>query len=620
MSRSAKKGRLPEDRNRPRRQNRASKPPASARDMPDPGSPSPARTAGRNVYAPWLICSLLLLAVAVLFGPAVQYDFVNYDDNIAVYENPAIRHGLDADGIHWALTTRHWGLWGPVTWLSYLTDYEIYGLKPWGYHLTNVVLHAATAVLLFLVLWRMTGQLWPCAFVAAVFAIHPLHVEVVAWVSERKGVLSGLFFVLSLGAYLEYVRRPFSFWRYSTVAVFFALSLMSKPILVTLPFVLLLLDYWPLGRTAAIPLRRLIAEKIPWLLLTAAWCFISPWEEGETVIGLEKLPLSARIGNALVSYVAYLEKTFWPTNLAVFYPHPGTSLPTWKPLAALLLLSAVTAFVLLRWRRNPCLPVGWFWYLGMLVPAIGLVQISSHAMADRYMYLPQIGLCFALTWGTLYVVRSWPHRAWACGTAASLALVALFACAQQQTTYWRDGKALWTHAIDATPQSVLAHSNLGMALMQQGEFDEAIKRFEEALRIDPKCEDAQCGLGVTLVRLGRLDEALPHLEEAVKLWPESPGFKSNLGRALTSRANLSAQRGNVDGAIKDLDRAAELEPSKAATHFNLGRAFEMQGRTDQAITQYGRALALAKEQHNESLAKSAMERIRFLQAEIPGQK
>jgi hypothetical protein len=536
MSRSAKKGRMPEDRNRPRRGNRAPKTPASAHDAPDPGGPSAARTAARQVYAPWLICGLLLLAVAVVFGPTVQYDFVNYDDNIAVYENPAIQHGLDAEGIHWALTTRHWGLWGPVTWLSYLTDYEIYGLKPWGYHLTNVVLHAATAVLLFLVLWRMTGRLWPCAFVAAVFAIHPLHVEVVAWVSERKGVLSGLFFVLSLGAYLEYVRRPFSLWRYLTVAVFFALSLMSKPFLVTLPFLLLLLDYWPLGRTAVIPLRRLIVEKIPWLLLTAAWCFISPWEEGETVIGLEKLPLSARIGNALVSYVAYLEKTFWPSNLAAFYPHPGTSLPTWKPLAALLLLLAVTAFVLLRWRRNPCLPVGWLWYLGMLVPAIGLVQIGSHAMADRHMYLPQIGLCLALTWGALYVVRSWPHRAWACGTAASLVLVALLACARQQTDYWRDSKALWTHTIDATPQNVLAHSNLGMALMQRGEFDEAIKRFEEALRIDPKCEDAQCGLGVTLARQGRFDEAVPHLEQAVKLWPESPAFKSNLCRALTSRA------------------------------------------------------------------------------------
>ena len=326
MSRSRKKGRLPEELNRQRQRNGASKTPASGRALRDCDSPSASPAAGRNVYAAWAICSLLLLAVAVVFGPTLQYDFVNYDDNMNVYQNAAIRHGLDADGIHWALTTRQGGLWAPVTWLSYLLDYEIYGLKPWGYHLTNVVLHAATTVLLFLVLWRMTGELWPCAFVAAVFAIHPLHVETVAWVSERKGLLSGLFFVLSLAAYLHYVRRPFSLWRYLMVAVFFAVSLMSKPMIVTLPFVLLLLDYWPLGRMAAEPLRRLIAEKIPWLLLTVAAGIASFWAEGETVIALEKLPLSARIGNALVSYVAYLEKTFWPANLAVFYPHPGACL------------------------------------------------------------------------------------------------------------------------------------------------------------------------------------------------------------------------------------------------------------------------------------------------------
>ncbi len=620
MSRSRKKGRLPEELNRQRQRNGASKTPASGRALRDCDSPSASPAAGRNVYAAWAICSLLLLAVAVVFGPTLQYDFVNYDDNMNVYQNAAIRHGLDADGIHWALTTRQGGLWAPVTWLSYLLDYEIYGLKPWGYHLTNVVLHAATTVLLFLVLWRMTGELWPCAFVAAVFAIHPLHVETVAWVSERKGLLSGLFFVLSLAAYLHYVRRPFSLWRYLMVAVFFAVSLMSKPMIVTLPFVLLLLDYWPLGRMAAEPLRRLIAEKIPWLLLTVAAGIASFWAEGETVIALEKLPLSARIGNALVSYVAYLEKTFWPANLAVFYPHPGASLPMWKPLAALLVLSGITAFVLVRWRRNPCLPVGWLWYLGMLVPAIGLVQISVHAMADRYMYLPQIGLCLAATWGALYVVRSWPHRAWACGAAASLVVAGLMACAGQQTTYWRNSETLWAHTIDSTSQNALAQSNFGMALLDRGEWDAAVKRFQEAVRIDPKCEDAQCGLGVTLAKLRRFDEAVPCLEEALKLWPDSPGFKSNLGRALTSRADMLVQGGDVDGAIKDLQRAAELEPNKAATHFNLGLAFEIKGQPDKAIEQYEKALAIAKEQHIDPLAESAMKKIRSLQAEAPSRK
>ena len=302
----------------------------------------------------------------------------------------------------------------------------------------------------------MTGGSGLAAFVAAVFAIHPLHVEAVAWVSERKGLLSGLFFVLSLGAYLDYVCRPFSLLRYLTVAVFFALSLMSKPMIVTLPFVLLLLDYWPLGRTATEPLRRLIAEKIPWLLLTVASCVLS-------FLGRRAKP-SSRWKSCRCPHAS---ATPWSPVSPTWKRHSGPR--TWRcsiriparfadveTVSCVAGVVGLTAFVLVRWRRNPCLPVGWLWYLGMLVPAIGLVQISVHAMADRYMYLPQIGLCLAVTWGTSYVVRSWPHRARACGAAASLVVVGLMACAAQQTAYWRDSETLWAHTIDSTSQNALA--------------------------------------------------------------------------------------------------------------------------------------------------------------------
>jgi Tfp pilus assembly protein PilF len=582
-----------------------------------------------------LVCGLLLLAVRFVFAQTIDYGFVNYDDEMNLYGNPAIRQGLSAEGIRWARTTTHGSQWAPVTWISYLADYQLYGLKPHRYHLTNVLLHSATTVLLFLVLWRMTGRLWPCAFVAAVFAVHPLHVETVAWLSERKGLLSGLFFVLTLGAYVEYVRRRPLHVRslaYLAMLLFFALGLMSKPILVTLPFVLLLLDYWPLRRMShlshwfprsawepaecdaphpagrshaergnerkplaasqapptnvssqeiatAEPLWRLIAEKIPLLLLSIVSCAIAPSAQGKAVIALEKIPLPARIGNALVSYVDYLGKTLWPTNLAVFYPHPLDTLPTWKPAVALLVLLGITAAVLVRWRRNPYLPVGWFWYLGMLVPAIGLVQIGVHAMADRYMYLPQIGLCLALTWGVLDFVRSWPNRTLVCATTASLVVVALTACAAQQTTYWRDSESLWTHALRCTPPNNVAHSNLAAELFKQNRFSEAIPQYEAALKFDPSDAMSYCGLGNALMRLAKLqksveryEEAAAQYQQALKLQPDSIDAHCNLAKAL-------AHLGRLDDAIAHYEAALKIAPDSADIRYNLD--FVLRARAQQ---------------------------------------
>ena len=684
MGRSPKNGRLPEDRHRRRRRNRASKTLNSADAVRDSGGPSASRTAERDVYAAWAVCGFLVLAVAMVFGQTINYDFVNYDDDIDVYENPAIRHGLSAEGIHWALTTRYGSQWAPVTWMSYLVDYQIYGLKPWGYHLTNVILHITTTILLFLVLWRMTGELWPCAFVAAVFAIHPLHVESVAWVAERKGLLSGLFFVLTLGAYLHYVLRQSLLVRslaYLAMLLSFALGLMSKPMLVTLPFVLLLLDYWPLGRMAAKQMWRLIAEKIPLLLLTVASCVLSPWAQGKAVIALEKLPLSARIDNALVSCVAYLGETFWPANLAVFYPHPGMTLPTWKLLAALLILLGITALVLVRWRRNPYLPVGWLWYLGMLVPVIGLVQIGSHAMADRYMYLPQIGLCLVLTWGTLDAVRSWSHRTWIGGAAALLAFVGLLVCARQQTTHWRDSEALWTHTLACTSHNYMAHASLGLTLKDQKRFDEAIKHFQAALDLEPHDAKRHYNLGLALAIQGRTDEAIKHFRDALRIEPDGVDAHVNLGLVLLSRARLDeakvefqlaldiqadciqahsglaevlakqgkvdeaiehiervveidpdyvearsnlgfflASRGRLDEAIKHCQKALQLKPDFAAAHFNYGIALARLGRIDEAMTQFRTALALARQQNNQALAEAVRAKMRLFQAGIPNRK
>ena len=405
------------------------------------------------------IGGLLLLAVAMVFGQTVGFDFVNYDDPLYVCDNPHIFCGLSGQGIAWAFTGVDFYFWHPLTWLSLLSDFQFYGLHPWGYHLTNVLLHAATTILLFVVLRRMTGDVWPSAFVAAVFAIHPLQAESVAWIAERKGVLSGLFFVLTLAAYLGYVRHPFSLARYLAVAVLLVLGLMAKPMLVTVAPLLLLLDYWPLGRLES-PLwsrtnARLLVEKIPLLMVTAAFCVVTFLAEGDVVGTFENFPLSVRITNALVSCAAYLGHLFYPVGLAPFYPHPGAGLPTWKAVAALLALVTISVVVAARWRRNPYLVVGWLWYLGMLVPVSGLVQVGAHGMADRYAYLPHIGLTIGLAWAAKDALASSPLRARLCGAASMLAILIFMLCAWRQTSYWRDSQTLWEHDLECVAPNVL---------------------------------------------------------------------------------------------------------------------------------------------------------------------
>ena len=463
-------------------------------------------------YAVIAVCGVLLVLVAGVFGQTARHPFVNYDDDQYVFENAHVAGGLTADGLAWAFTRSHASNWHPLTWVSHMADCEIYGLgHPGGHHLTSVALHAATAILLFLLLLEMTAELWPSAFVAALFAVHPLHVESVAWVSERKDVLSGLFFVLTLAAYARYVRRP-SVRRYLVMLGAFWLALLSKPMVVTLPLVLLLLDYWPLrrimtgtsGKEARFrtermsQVRRLVLEKIPLVVLGLTVAAVTYLVQGTARQSMPELTLPARAGNALVSYVSYLGKFVYPVRLAVFYPHPGTALPLWQVVTASLVLCGISAGVFAWGRRQPYLLVGWLWYLGMLVPVIGLVQVGYQAMADRYTYLPQIGIYMMLAWGAVHLAGASPVRRRACAVAACIVVALLSVRAWRQTSYWRDSEALWMHALASTSRNYEAHHHLGKALAARGESDAAIAQYRLALEIRPDFVEAHNNLANVL--------------------------------------------------------------------------------------------------------------------------
>ena len=447
--------------------------------------PPPPEAQTQNRLLNFAVCLFLALAVWAVFGQTLHHSFV-YDDGGYVYENPAITKGLHWKGVVWAFTHSHGGNWHPLTTLSHMLDCQLFGLNPRGHHLTNVLLHTASVLLLFLVLRKMTGALWRSAFVAAVFAIHPLGVESVAWVAERKDVLSGLFFMLTLWAYMRYTQKqaarsqsPFSFVlspAYWLALLLFALGLMSKPMLVTLPLVLLLLDYWPLRRFAMDDSRftigQLACEKIPFLLLAAADSIATVWAQhgAHAIMSGQVLDVRARMGNALISYASYLGQMIYPAGLVVLYPHPGNRLSVWRVGLSLLVLIFISAGVLVGRRKWPYAVVGWLWYLGMLVPVIGLVQVGVQARADRYTYLPQIGLYLLVAWGLVDLMGRWRGRKVVLGIAGGLALGGLSVAARVQTAYWKDSIRLWRHAVDVNAHNALAHDSLGVALGEQGQI------------------------------------------------------------------------------------------------------------------------------------------------------
>jgi protein O-mannosyl-transferase len=551
-----------------------------------------------------LVCLVLVAVTWTVFGQTLAHDFVNFDDHVYVYENPLVIRGFSTEGIIDAFTHTHARNWHPLTTLSHMLDCQLYGLNAGGHHLTNVILHTISVLLLFLVLKQMTGAFWQSAFVAGVFAIHPLHVESVAWIAERKDVLSSVFFLLTLAAYARYARAP-SARRYLLVALLFAFGLMSKPMLVTLPFVLLLLDYWPLGRIGAQKskvgsrLRRLTTEKIPLFALSALSCITTLFVQRQSPSAIDQLPFVWRLNNTFVSYVTYIWQMLWPARLAVFYPHPNDRLPLLEVTAAIAFLVGISLLVTYLRRTKPYLVTGWFWYLGMLVPVIGLVQVGEQAHADRYTYLPGIGLYIMIAWtvGGL-LLESTPRvcRALA-GIVGAIAIVSLGVCALFQASYWKNSETLWNHTLAVTGENDVAHNNLGFHFLRRGELDKAISQLQTALTIRSRNTETHYSLGAALIQsnLGNAlarkqlwDEAIDHLQEAVRLRPDYADAYFNLGSVLF-------RKGQIDQAIAQWQKALAIRPHDAEAHRNVASALRKQGNVKEAISEYEQALNIVPE-------------------------
>jgi tetratricopeptide (TPR) repeat protein len=616
--------------------------------MVDRRKPKPAER-GR-----WLPVLLFCLVLGV-FLPCLRNGFVSLDDPSYVLANSHVRQGLTWESLKWAWVSTEAQNWHPLTWMSHLLDVQLFGLEPKGHHATSIFLHAASTALLFLVLQGMTGARWRSFVVAALFGLHPLRVESVAWVSERKDVLSVFFWMLTTWAYVRYadnLKSPISDSKrldapasksqiphpkrfcalglksqilnfkclYALALVFFVLGLLSKPMLVTLPFALLLLDYWPLRRWGQTPAKRLVLEKVPFLVLAAADSMVTfvAQQQGGSVTSAEAMPVSLRLANAVVSYARYLGKTAWPVDLCAIYPHPGRW-PADSVAGAGLLLAAITALALWRWRAMPYLAVGWFWFLGTMVPVLGLVQAGRQSMADRFTYIPSIGLFMAIVWGAAKLTERWRNREILAGAGVSVALVVCIALTVRQTGYWKDSKTLFGHAVEVTHRNWIAAAALADELRGPGETDEAISMYEQSLQINPYRTDIRCklaafllerrrfadalaqfqqaaaldpndadarqGLGAVLQDMGRLDEAMDQFKEVLRLRPDDADTYSNLG-------NCYGLKGRTDDAIRCFEEAVKLKPKLGQNHRELGVGLLNKGRVDEAIGQFQQALQL----------------------------
>ena len=543
-----------------------------------------------------------------VYWSATTHGFVDYDDGDYVTGNSQVQAGLSGSGVQWAFTTGHASNWHPVTWLSHELDASLFGLRAGGHHLTSVLFHCANSVLVFLVLRRLTGASWRSLAVAGLFALHPLHVESVAWISERKDVLSAFFGLMALLWYARYAqfRVPNSESRVSPQAAYglalacFALGLLCKPMLVTLPFVMLLLDWWPLRRVpgaegqvsgaqftphaSRITFGRLIVEKIPFLALCLASSVITflVQRKGGAVSPLEALSVPARVANAVVSYVRYLGKTFWPDDLSVLYPHPG-HWPAWQVSGALGLLLLITSAAILGHRRMPFLLVGWFWFVGMLVPVIGLVQVGIQSMSDRYTYLPSLGIFVALVWSAGAVVERWPQLRRPVAVTTALAVGASAVLTTLQVGIWANSETLFRRAVQVTEKNYLAYNNLGFYLSRQGRMDEAMTNYEASLKINPNYADALNNLGHALAERKQFAAAIGHYRAALRNSPNNVEIHNNLGNAL-------AETGDTEGALAEYRFVLERNPEHADAHNNLGIALAMKGQVNEAIAHFNRAL------------------------------
>jgi tetratricopeptide (TPR) repeat protein len=533
-----------------------------------------------------LLVSLLIVAATVgAFAQVIQHQFVHLDDHIYVLDNPQVRRGLAPESIRWALTATTATNWHPLTWLSHMLDVTLFGVSPGAHHLVNLLFHTANALLLFLLLCRSTGATWRSGLVAALFALHPLHVESVAWISERKDVLSGLFWWLTMLSYLSYANRP-TLPRYLPVLLLFALGLLAKPMLVTLPFVLLLFDLWPLerwGRDRA-RLRYLLLEKVPLLLLATVSCIVTLHVQQDALASPEGSSLTLRITNAVTSYAVYLGKTLWPAHLAAFYPHP-VSIPVWQWLGASVLLVALSLLALRSVSTRPYFAVGWCWFLGTLVPVIGLVQVGRQALADRYTYIPLVGIFVIIAWGAEEFVRRYRLSLRLVAFVFALIFTVLTWLTWQQVRTWHDSITLFEHALHLTRDNYVAHVNLGRALAEEGRPAEAEQHLREALRIYPGYDEARVNLGVLLAKDGRFEEAAPHLRSVLQATPDHVGALLNLGTIL-ERQGLVAEASSYYAA------ALRVAPDNARAHFSQGHALMLLGRTAEASRHFEEALRI----------------------------
>jgi protein O-mannosyl-transferase len=517
------------------------------------------------------VCVCLTVVTWVVFAQTLRYDFVNYDDPHYVYQNARITNGITFANVAWAFTHVHAENWHPLTTITHMLDCQLHGLKAGWHHFTNVFLHCVAVVLLFVAMECITGALWRSAFVSAVFAVHPLHVESVAWIAERKDVLSAFFFMLTLLAYSRYTRAP-SIGRYLTVALVLALGLMSKPMLVTLPFILLLLDYWPLGRFEAHrsntgrQVLQLVVEKIPLIALSAVSSIVTFLAQREAIGWTEQLPMSARISNALIAYVVYIRQMFWPARLAVFYPHPENTVPIWEISLALVALVGITAAAFVLRKKAPYFVTGWLWYLGMLVPVIGLVQVGWQGHADRYTYLPEIGLYVALTWAVTDLTRSWRFQRITLSAAALIVVAVLTWRSWLQTSYWRDSETLFTHALAVTSNNDVALNNLGIIFLDKGQLDDAISKLQAAIDLRPENAPAHDNLAKALLKKGQVAEAMVHYRKFLELEPANVEARNTLGTALI-------QQGRVREAIDQWQEALATQPENGNAASNLAWVF-----------------------------------------------
>jgi len=549
-----------------------------------------------------MVCLFLTLVIVLIYGQVGSFDFVNWDDGLYVTENVYVQKGLSEEGFIWAFTTSHAGNWHPITWLSHMLDCELYGLSPAGHHYTNIAFHIANTLLLFFILSKMTGTLWKSAFVAALFAIHPLHVESVAWVSERKDVLSTFFGLLMIGAYYRYIKAP-DIKNYLLVIIFLSLGLMSKPMLVSFPFVLLLLDFWPLKRIqfkhnddlrsgkstcyGSKGVFQLIVEKIPLIIIAVIFCILTfiIQRNGGVMAPLEALPLKTRIANALISYVSYVVKAIWPNNMSYYYPYLIGTFSVWQICGTTLLITSVVLGAIYLSRQYPYVLVGLFWYFGTLVPVIGLVQVSNQAMADRYTYIPLIGFFIIIVWGVPDILIKWQYRKTFLCVSAAVILPLLTTRAFLQARHWKNSVTLFENAVKINKNNYHALNNLVTALINNENYDEAYLYLSRAIKMDPQKAYLRINLANVLFLQSKPDEAISKYREILQTDSENADVHYNLAYVLSTQ-------GKFDEAVSLYKKTLKIDPEYSKAHNNLGDIYFNQGKTTEAFMHYAEVIKI----------------------------